>query len=69
MRIPLACYLLSCVLAADLLYFLLFLPFIRFRFGHCFILSFSGGYYAVPSVSVSTATRLAYDMNLDMYVR
>ena len=33
----------------------------------CFILSFSGGYYAVSSVSVSAATRLAYDMYLDTY--
>ena len=36
----------------------------RFRFGHrlFFILSFSCGYHAVSSVSVSAATRLAYDI-------
>ena len=33
------------------------------------LLSFSRGYYAVSSVSVSAATRLAYDVNLDTYVR
>ena len=33
---------------------------IRFRFGRCFILSFSCAYYALSSVSVSAATRLAY---------
>ena len=46
-------------------FFLLFLPFFRFRFGHRF--SFCG-YYAVSSVSVSAATHLAYDMYLDTYV-
>ena len=35
----------------------------------CFILSFSCGYYAVPSVSVSAATRFAYGTYLDTYVR
>ena len=35
----------------------------------CFILSFSCGYYAASSVSVSAATCLACDMYLDMYVR
>ena len=34
---------------------------------YCFILSSSCGYYAVSSVSVSAATRLAYDTWLDMY--
>ena len=35
----------------------------------CFILSFSCGYYAVSSVSVSAETRWACDMYLDTYVR
>ena len=36
----------------------------------CFILlSFSCGYYAVYSVQVSAATRLAYGMYFDTYVR
>ena len=40
--------------------FLVFLPFSDFDLDIvCFILSFSCGYYAVPSVSVSAATRLA----------
>ena len=70
MRIPLACCLLSCVLDVDLLFFLLFLPFFDFDLVIvCFILSFFRGYYAVSSVSVSAATRLAYDVNLDTYVR
>ena len=34
-----------------------------------FILSFPCGYYAVSSVSVSAATRLAYDMYLDTLIR
>ena len=45
----------------------------RLPFGQAFvfILSFSCGYYAVSSVSVSAATRLAYsyDTYLDAYVR
>ena len=42
-------------------FFLLFLPFFDFDLDIvCFILSFSCGYYAVSSVSVSAATRLAY---------
>ena len=71
MRIPLACCLLSCVADVDLSsFFLLFLPFFDFDLDIvCFILSFSCGYYAVSSVSVSAATRLAYDMYLDTYVR
>ena len=59
MRIPLACCLLSCVVdVVDLFfYFLLFLPFFGFDLDIvCFILSFSCGYYAVSSVSVSAAT-------------
>ena len=35
----------------------------------CFILSFSCGYYAVSSVSVSAATRLGYDINIRTLVR
>ena len=42
--------------------FLLFLPFFDFDLDIvCFILSFSCGYYAASSVSVSAATRLTYD--------
>ena len=63
------CAAFSCVLDVNLfLLFLLLLSLFRFRFGHCFILSFSCGYYAVSSVSVSAATRLAYDMYLDTYI-
>ena len=62
MCIPLACCFLSCVLNVDLFYFSS-LPFFDFDLDIvCFILSFSCGYYAVSSVSVSAATRLAYDM-------
>ena len=62
MRIPLSCCLLSCVVDVVLfLFFLLFLPFFDFDLDIvCFILSFSCVYYAVSSVSVSAATRLAY---------
>ena len=68
MCIPLACCFLSCVLNVDLFYFSS-LPFFDFDLDIvCFILSFSCGYYAVSSVSVSAATRLAYDMYLDTYV-
>ena len=52
--------------------FLLFLPFFRFRFGRrLFHFVFSScGCYAVSSVSVSVATRLAHDMYLiRAYVR
>ena len=60
-----------------LILLILFLPFFRFRFGRRLFLilsySFLCGYYnAVSSVSVSAATRLAYeydDMYLDTYVR
>ena len=49
--------------------FLLFLPFFDFDLDIvCFIQPFSCGYYAGSSVSVSAATRLAYDMYLDTYV-
>ena len=34
----------------------------------CFVLSFSCGYYAVSSVLVSAATRLAYYMYLDILI-
>ena len=51
------------------LFLLLFLPFYDFDLDIVsFILSCSCGYYAVSSVSVSAATRLAYDMYLDTYV-
>ena len=51
-------------------FFLLFLPFFDFDLDIvCFMLSFSCGYYAVSSVSVSAATRLAYDTYLDKNVR
>ena len=71
MRIPLACCLLSCILAVDLVSFspLPSLFSISILGIVCFILSFSCGYYAVPSVSVVSVTRLAYDMYLDTYVR
>ena len=63
MRFPLARCLLSSVL--DVVLFLFFIssfPFFDFDLDIvCFILSFSCGYYAVSSVPVSVATRLAYD--------
>ena len=67
----LAYSLLPCVLAIDLFYFssLPSLFSISILDIVCFILSFSCGYYAVPSVSVVSVTRLAYDMYLDTYVR
>ena len=69
MLILLACCLLSCVLEVDFLFSLL-LPFFDFDlYVVFFILSFSCGFYAVSSVLVSAATRLAYDMYLDTYVR
>ena len=50
------------------LFFILFLPFFDFDLDIvCFILSFSCGYYAVASVSVSAATRLAHDAYLDLH--
>ena len=53
-----------------LLFSLLFLPFFDFDSDIvCFILSFSCGNYAVASVSVCAATRLAYDLYLNTYVR
>ena len=53
---------LSCVVDVDLFFiFLLLLPFFDFDLDIvCFVLCFSCGYYAVSSVSVSAATRLAY---------
>ena len=49
----------SCVVNVDI-FFLLFLPFFDFDLDSvCFILSFSCGYYAVSSLSVSAATCLA----------
>ena len=69
MRIPLACCLLA-LLMLTYSCFLLFLPFFDFDSDIvCFILSFSCGCYAVSSVSVSAATRLAYNTYLDTYVR
>ena len=64
MRIPLACCLLSCVLAVDLFYFssLPSLLSISILDIVCFILSFSCGYYAVSSVSLSAGTLLTYDI-------
>ena len=63
-RVLSPCMLSSCVLDVDLsLFLLLFLPFFDFDLDSvCFILSFSCGHYAVSSISVSAATRLAYDM-------
>ena len=53
-----------------ILFFFSSFPFFDLDLGIvCFILSFSCGYHAVSSVSVSAATRLAYDMYLDTYVR
>ena len=71
MRFPLARCLLSSVLDVDLfLFFISSFPFFDFDLDIvCFILSFSCGYYAVSSASVSGATRFAYDMRLDTYVR
>ena len=56
----------SCVADIGLsLFFLIFHPFFDFDFDiACFILSFSCGYYAVSSVSVSAATRLAYALRM-----
>ena len=69
MRIPLACGLLSCVADVDLsLLFFSSFPFsISIWTSFVFSSSFSCGYYAVSSVSVSAATRLAcsYDIYLD----
>ena len=60
-------FLLSCVADVDLTFnfFLLFLPFFSISIwtSFVFILSFSCGYYAVSSVSLSAATRLAYDIH------
>ena len=69
MRIPLACCLLSCVADVDLsfFYFSCFPFFISIWTSFVFILSFSCGYSAVSSVSVSAATLLAY--SYDIYSR
>ena len=72
MRIPLACCLLSSFfLALLMLTCLFFFPSLSFSISiwtsFVFILSFSRGYYAVSSVSVSTATRLAYDVCIYIY--
>ena len=65
-----AVFFLALLMLTYLYFFLLFLPFFDFDLDiACFILSFSCGYYAVSSVSVSAATRVAYDMYLDTYVR
>ena len=72
MRVPLASCLLSCVVDVDLsLFFFLFSFSFSIPIGtsFVFILSFSRGYQAVSSVSVSAATRLANVMYLDTYVR
>ena len=63
MGISLACCLLSCVLDYYVFYFLSLPSLFRFDLDAvCFILSFPCGYCAVFSVSVSAATRLAYDI-------
>ena len=65
MRVPLACCLLSCVVVDLFLFFLLFLPSFDFDLDIvCFMLSFSCGHYAVSSVPLSAASRLAHDMYL-----
>ena len=72
MCIPLGCCFLSCVLVVDFFYFFFSsFPFFDFSILDIvrFILSFSCGYSAVSSVSVSAATRLEHDMYLDTYVR
>ena len=65
----------ACVAGVDLSFFFPSFPFFDFDLDIvCFMLSFSCGYYAISSVSVSAATRLAYDilrsvyMYLDTYV-
>ena len=75
MRIPFACCLLSYEVLLALLmltylcFFLLFLPFFDFDLDIAsFILSFSCGYYAVSSVSVSAVTRFAHDTYFEIYV-
>ena len=65
-------FLLSCVADVGLSFIFFFSSFpfsISIWTSFVFILSFSCGYYAVSLVSVSAATRLAYDMYLDTYVR
>ena len=68
MRIPLACCFLSCVANVTYLHFFFStFPVSTSIWGaFAFILSFSCGYYAVSSVSVSAATRLAYSH--DIYI-
>ena len=69
MRIPLACCRLSCVADVDLTLSFFFFPFsISIWTSFLIILSFSCGYYAVSSVSVSAETRLAYDTYMHMYL-
>ena len=65
-----SCVLSSCVRLMLTYFIFLLFPFFDFDLDIvCFILSFSCGYYAVSSVSVSAATGLAYNMHLDTYVR
>ena len=77
-----AVFFLALLMLTYLYFFLLFLPLsISIWTSFVYILSFSCGYYAVSSVSVSAATRLPYDilrsiyyqyipgMYLDTYVR
>ena len=73
MRIPLACCLLSSFLRCWcwLIFFCFFASFpysMSIWTSFVFILSFSCGYYAVSSVSVSAATRLAYYIYVSWYV-
>ena len=73
MRIPLACCLLSSFLRCwcwlIFIFFFSSFPFsISIWTSFVFILSCSCGYYAVSSVSVSAATRLAYDIPGTSYV-
>ena len=68
MRISLACCLLSCVLAVYLLFFFSSFPFsisIWTSFFHPVFFLVGTMLHAVSSVSVSAATRLAYDVYLD----
>ena len=63
-----AVFLHALLMLTYLYFFLLFLPFFDFDLDIVcflfFILSFSCGYYAVSSVSVSAATRLAYSYDV-----
>ena len=64
MRIPLACCLLCCVLAVDLFIYFSSLPSL---FSISIWTSFVSSGLTFVSVSVSAATRFAYDMYRDTY--